>query len=266
MRESKREQKLWMQKSPPSLPVLWSWLCDIVAAIEKSVKHLFEFRVSVLTSGTERMKEWIELTLKTNEETDESSSFLTSGSSIWNVALKIIFQNKGVWLLCPVNRRCHHADCVLLFLCACLESWPRWAQTLTCGRCELWECLDPLNWFQEFPVSPLKLSMQFVCFFLNSMTLSIHSQKENVKQLKWVFNLNLLDTETKLSSPLRVHVFSIAGLQVVLKSIMKAMVPLLQIGLLLFFAIVMFAIIGVEFYIGKFHTTCFRIDTGESGS
>lgn len=53
-----------------------------------------------------------------------------------------------------------------------------------------------------------------------------------------------------------------AGLQVVLKSIMKAMVPLLQIGLLLFFAIVMFAIIGVEFYMGKFHHTCFK-PTGE---
>ncbi|XP_057215568.1 voltage-dependent N-type calcium channel subunit alpha-1B-like isoform X2 [Triplophysa rosa] len=44
---------------------------------------------------------------------------------------------------------------------------------------------------------------------------------------------------------------------------MKAMVPLLQIGLLLFFAIVMFAIIGVEFYMGKFHYTCFKIETGE---
>lgn len=54
-----------------------------------------------------------------------------------------------------------------------------------------------------------------------------------------------------------------AGLQVVLKSIMKAMVPLLQIGLLLFFAIVMFAIIGVEFYMGKFHHTCFK-PTGEN--
>lgn len=51
-----------------------------------------------------------------------------------------------------------------------------------------------------------------------------------------------------------------------MKSIMKAMVPLLQIGLLLFFAIVMFAIIGVEFYMGKFHTTCFRNDTGEDNS
>lgn len=46
------------------------------------------------------------------------------------------------------------------------------------------------------------------------------------------------------------------GLQIVLKSIMKAMVPLLQIGLLLFFAILMFAIIGLEFYSGKLHRTC----------
>lgn len=37
---------------------------------------------------------------------------------------------------------------------------------------------------------------------------------------------------------------------------MKAMVPLLQIGLLLFFAILMFAIIGLEFYSGKLHSTC----------
>uniref|UniRef100_A0A672SIC7 Voltage-dependent N-type calcium channel subunit alpha-1B n=1 Tax=Sinocyclocheilus grahami TaxID=75366 RepID=A0A672SIC7_SINGR len=56
-------------------------------------------------------------------------------------------------------------------------------------------------------------------------------------------------------------VSGIPSLQVVLKSIMKAMVPLLQIGLLLFFAIVMFAIIGVEFYMGKFHFTCFKVDT-----
>lgn len=56
-----------------------------------------------------------------------------------------------------------------------------------------------------------------------------------------------------------------AGLQVVLKSIMKAMVPLLQIGLLLFFAILMFAIIGLEFYMGKFHKACFPNNTGEAG-
>uniref|UniRef100_A0A3P9KDD1 Voltage-dependent P/Q-type calcium channel subunit alpha-1A n=1 Tax=Oryzias latipes TaxID=8090 RepID=A0A3P9KDD1_ORYLA len=52
-------------------------------------------------------------------------------------------------------------------------------------------------------------------------------------------------------------VSGIPSLQVVLKSIMKAMIPLLQIGLLLFVAILMFAIIGLEFYMGKFHKTCY---------
>uniref|UniRef100_A0A8D3DGB5 Voltage-dependent N-type calcium channel subunit alpha n=1 Tax=Scophthalmus maximus TaxID=52904 RepID=A0A8D3DGB5_SCOMX len=61
-------------------------------------------------------------------------------------------------------------------------------------------------------------------------------------------------------------VSGIPSLQVVLKSIMKAMVPLLQIGLLLFFAILMFAIIGLDFYMDKFHRTCFRIDTGEQAA
>lgn len=49
----------------------------------------------------------------------------------------------------------------------------------------------------------------------------------------------------------------------VLKSIMKAMIPLLQIGLLLFVAILMFAIIGLEFYMGKFHKTCYDEITSE---
>ncbi|XP_013919992.1 PREDICTED: voltage-dependent P/Q-type calcium channel subunit alpha-1A isoform X1 [Thamnophis sirtalis] len=58
-------------------------------------------------------------------------------------------------------------------------------------------------------------------------------------------------------------VSGIPSLQVVLKSIMKAMIPLLQIGLLLFFAILIFAIIGLEFYLGKFHTACKDIHTDE---
>uniref|UniRef100_A0A8C2J5F2 Voltage-dependent P/Q-type calcium channel subunit alpha-1A n=1 Tax=Cyprinus carpio TaxID=7962 RepID=A0A8C2J5F2_CYPCA len=58
-------------------------------------------------------------------------------------------------------------------------------------------------------------------------------------------------------------VSGIPSLQVVLKSIMKAMIPLLQIGVLLFVAILMFAIIGLEFYMGKFHRTCFDNVTGE---
>lgn len=53
---------------------------------------------------------------------------------------------------------------------------------------------------------------------------------------------------------------SYTGLQVVLKSIIKAMAPLLQIGLLVLFAIVIFAIIGLEFYSGALHTTCYNIE------
>jgi len=51
------------------------------------------------------------------------------------------------------------------------------------------------------------------------------------------------------------------GLQVVLKSIIQAMAPLLQITLLLLFMIAIFAIIGLELYNGAFHKTCFRNGT-----
>uniref|UniRef100_A0A4W3GQH1 Voltage-dependent R-type calcium channel subunit alpha n=1 Tax=Callorhinchus milii TaxID=7868 RepID=A0A4W3GQH1_CALMI len=60
-------------------------------------------------------------------------------------------------------------------------------------------------------------------------------------------------------------VSGIPSLQIVLKSIIKAMVPLLQIGLLLFFAILMFAIIGLEFYNGILHRTCYSNDSGQEG-
>lgn len=41
-----------------------------------------------------------------------------------------------------------------------------------------------------------------------------------------------------------------------LKSIIRAMAPLAQIALLVLFAIVIFAIIGLEFYSGAFHMAC----------
>jgi hypothetical protein len=52
---------------------------------------------------------------------------------------------------------------------------------------------------------------------------------------------------------------SVAGLQVVLKSILKALAPLMQIGLLVMFAIVIFAIIGLEFYSGALHKSCYSL-------
>jgi len=54
--------------------------------------------------------------------------------------------------------------------------------------------------------------------------------------------------------------YKITGLQVVLKSIFKALAPLMQIGLLVMFAILIFAIIGLEFYSGALHKTCYSIE------
>ena len=86
-------------------------------------------------------------------------------------------------------------------------------------------------------------------------TLSIHLQYLNIFNALNLFRAPPLSVGFAPCPP---------GLQVVLKSIMKAMIPLLQIGLLLFVAILMFAIIGLEFYMGKFHTTCYDEITGET--
>ena len=52
--------------------------------------------------------------------------------------------------------------------------------------------------------------------------------------------------------------FAVAGLQVVLNSIIKAMVPLLHIALLVLFVIIIYAIIGLELFMGKMHKTCYN--------
>ncbi|XP_061592569.1 voltage-dependent L-type calcium channel subunit alpha-1D isoform X4 [Cololabis saira] len=61
--------------------------------------------------------------------------------------------------------------------------------------------------------------------------------------------------------PLRL-VSGVPSLQVVLNSIIKAMVPLLHIALLVLFVIIIYAIIGLELFIGKMHATCYMLQTG----
>uniref|UniRef100_A0A7N8XDX9 Voltage-dependent L-type calcium channel subunit alpha n=1 Tax=Mastacembelus armatus TaxID=205130 RepID=A0A7N8XDX9_9TELE len=61
--------------------------------------------------------------------------------------------------------------------------------------------------------------------------------------------------------PLRL-VSGVPSLQVVLNSIIKAMVPLLHIALLVLFVIIIYAIIGLELFIGKMHATCYVTKTG----
>ncbi|XP_067437348.1 voltage-dependent L-type calcium channel subunit alpha-1C isoform X5 [Thunnus thynnus] len=61
--------------------------------------------------------------------------------------------------------------------------------------------------------------------------------------------------------PLRL-VSGVPSLQVVLNSIIKAMVPLLHIALLVLFVIIIYAIIGLELFMGKMHKTCVHRDIG----
>ncbi|XP_051911468.1 voltage-dependent L-type calcium channel subunit alpha-1C isoform X8 [Hippocampus zosterae] len=61
--------------------------------------------------------------------------------------------------------------------------------------------------------------------------------------------------------PLRL-VSGVPSLQVVLNSIIKAMVPLLHIALLVLFVIIIYAIIGLELFMGKMHKTCYHEHTG----
>ncbi|KAJ8923541.1 hypothetical protein NQ315_010119 [Exocentrus adspersus] len=62
--------------------------------------------------------------------------------------------------------------------------------------------------------------------------------------------------------PLRL-VSGVPSLQVVLNSILRAMVPLLHIALLVLFVIIIYAIIGLEVFSGKMHSTCVNNNTGE---
>ncbi|XP_054168934.1 muscle calcium channel subunit alpha-1-like [Oppia nitens] len=65
--------------------------------------------------------------------------------------------------------------------------------------------------------------------------------------------------------PLRL-VSGVPSLQVVLNSIIKAMVPLLHIALLVIFVIVIYAIIGLELFVGRMHQACYNNFTGERTS
>uniref|UniRef100_A0A8C5FDU3 Voltage-dependent L-type calcium channel subunit alpha n=1 Tax=Gadus morhua TaxID=8049 RepID=A0A8C5FDU3_GADMO len=59
--------------------------------------------------------------------------------------------------------------------------------------------------------------------------------------------------------PLRL-VSGVPSLQIVLNSIMKAMVPLLHIGMLVMFVIIIYAIIGLELFIGRMHKSCYYLE------
>nr|XP_054769473.1 voltage-dependent calcium channel type A subunit alpha-1-like [Lytechinus pictus] len=83
-------------------------------------------------------------------------------------------------------------------------------------------------------------------------------EASNATQAGGGFDLRTLRA-VRVLRPLKL-VSGIPSLQVVLKSIIRAMAPLLQITLLILFVIIIFAITGMEFFMGKFHRTCFVYD------
>ena len=72
---------------------------------------------------------------------------------------------------------------------------------------------------------------------------------------------------TRLYRTIYLTIIHPSGLQVVMSSIAKAIGPLVNIALLLLFAIIIFAIIGLEFYAGALNRTCYDVmDLSESDS
>lgn len=56
-------------------------------------------------------------------------------------------------------------------------------------------------------------------------------------------------------------ILSLSGLQVVMNSILKAMLPLLHIALLVFLLVTIYAIMGLELFKCKMHKTCYYTGT-----
>jgi hypothetical protein len=52
-------------------------------------------------------------------------------------------------------------------------------------------------------------------------------------------------------------------MQVVLNAIVMAMIPLFHIALLVLFVIIIYAIIGLEMFMGVMHKSCYKNQTGQ---
>ena len=72
-----------------------------------------------------------------------------------------------------------------------------------------------------------------------------------------------MDGQSKVKKVLILFSLYQLGLQVLMKSLIRAMVPLLQILLLVSFVIIIYSIVGLELLRGRFHYACFNATTQE---
>ncbi|XP_071673797.1 voltage-dependent L-type calcium channel subunit alpha-1S isoform X2 [Patagioenas fasciata] len=102
------------------------------------------------------------------------------------------------------------------------------------------------------------LDFSIVTLGLITMTLEQINAKEG-EGGKGGFDVKALRA-FRVLRPLRL-VSGVPSLQVVLNSIIKAMVPLLHIALLVLFMIIIYAIVGQELFKGRMHKTCYYLGT-----
>ncbi|XP_051627665.1 voltage-dependent L-type calcium channel subunit alpha-1S isoform X2 [Manacus candei] len=104
------------------------------------------------------------------------------------------------------------------------------------------------------------LDFSIITLGLVTMTLEKVNAKEGVTSGgKGGFDVKALRA-FRVLRPLRL-VSGVPSLQVVLNSIIKAMVPLLHIALLVLFMIIIYAIVGQELFKGRMHKTCYYLGT-----
>uniref|UniRef100_A0A8B9Q168 Voltage-dependent L-type calcium channel subunit alpha n=1 Tax=Apteryx owenii TaxID=8824 RepID=A0A8B9Q168_APTOW len=104
------------------------------------------------------------------------------------------------------------------------------------------------------------LDFSIVSLGLFTMTLEqINAKEGGTSGGKGGFDVKALRA-FRVLRPLRL-VSGVPSLQVVLNSIIKAMVPLLHIALLVLFMIIIYAIVGQELFKGKMHKTCYYVGT-----
>ncbi|XP_069731821.1 voltage-dependent L-type calcium channel subunit alpha-1S [Phaenicophaeus curvirostris] len=104
------------------------------------------------------------------------------------------------------------------------------------------------------------LDFSIVSLGLITMTLEqVNAKQAGTSGGKGGFDVKALRA-FRVLRPLRL-VSGVPSLQVVLNSIIKAMVPLLHIALLVLFMIIIYAIVGQELFKGKMHKTCYYLGT-----
>ncbi|XP_065654096.1 voltage-dependent L-type calcium channel subunit alpha-1D isoform X2 [Hydra vulgaris] len=99
--------------------------------------------------------------------------------------------------------------------------------------------------------------LDFVVVFVGLIQMCTVSSSENhssKRNSEWVRALR----SVRVLRPLKL-VSGIPSLQILMKSLFRAMVPLLQILLLVLFVIVIFSIVGLELLRGRYHYACFNI-------